>query len=131
MLSFSNSARMPTRGNNRSFFTIPSSYDTNSNNDALTTSLIAWSFYPKLLLRDGKGWRNVTNNQSVTLHPTSVNKRPEPGAQPPRWLSFYHIMQSSSKFYNAHETSAVEDFAVLLGCGDAEFKVSRSQAPPC
>lgn len=27
------------------------------------------------------------------------------------------------RFYNAHETSAVEDFAIALACGDAEFKV--------
>lgn len=29
-----------------------------------------------------------------------------------------------TRFYNAHETSAVEDFAIALSCGDAEFKVS-------
>ena len=32
-------------------------------------------------------------------------------------------MQSSNKFYNAHETSPVEDFAVALVCGEAEFKM--------
>jgi ATP-dependent RNA helicase DHX29 len=83
-------------------------------------SVIAWSFYPKLVTREGKGWRNVANNQNVSLHPTSVNKRPDPSI---KWLSFYHIMQGRSKFYNAHETSAVEDFAVALLCGDLDFKV--------
>lgn len=28
-----------------------------------------------------------------------------------------------TRFYNAHETSAAEDFAVALICGDADFKV--------
>jgi len=33
------------------------------------------------------------------------------------------MMQARSKAYNAHETSAVEDFAVALLCGDPEFKL--------
>lgn len=32
------------------------------------------------------------------------------------------------RFYNAHETSAVEDFAIALVCGDADFKVRTSLA---
>ncbi|RWQ99879.1 hypothetical protein C8Q69DRAFT_452827 [Paecilomyces variotii] len=32
-------------------------------------------------------------------------------------------MQARNKFYNAHETSAVDDFAVALLCGEAEFKL--------
>ena len=27
------------------------------------------------------------------------------------------------RFYNAHETSAVEEFAIAIACGDADFKV--------
>jgi hypothetical protein len=29
-----------------------------------------------------------------------------------------------NRFTNAHETSAAEDFAVALACGDADFKVN-------
>lgn len=32
-------------------------------------------------------------------------------------------MQSSSKHYNAHENSPVEDIAIALLCGSAEFKM--------
>lgn len=103
----------------RSFVEIPPRYNSNHDNDLILNSVIAWSFYPKLLRREGKGWRNIANNQAVSLHPTSVNKGME---RPPQWLSFYHIMQSSNKFYNAHETSPVEDMAVALVCGEAEFK---------
>ncbi|KAI9811170.1 MAG: hypothetical protein M1827_005621 [Pycnora praestabilis] len=110
-------ARFSSR--HRHFFIPSNSIDTNSGNDLIVNSIIAWSFYPKLLIRDGKGWRNVANNQSVSLHPTSVNK----GSVTPMWLSFYHIMQSSNKFYNAHETSTVEDLAICLSCGDAEFRI--------
>lgn len=86
----------------------------------VVNSVVAWSFYPKLLTREGKGWRNVANNQSVTLHPTSVNKRADSAV---KWLSYYHIMQARNRNLNAHETSAVDDFAIALLCGDAEFKV--------
>lgn len=86
----------------------------------MINSVVAWSFYPKLLIREGKGWRNVANNQAVTLHPTSINKHADPAI---KWLSYYHIMQARNRNLNAHETSAVDDFAIALLCGEAEFKV--------
>lgn len=95
--------------------------DINSNNDTIVNSVIAWSFYPRLLTRHGKGWRNVSNNQSVVLHSASVNKHTE---NLPKWLSYYHILQSRNGNYNAHETSAVEELAIALCCGDVEFKVT-------
>ncbi|PGH33280.1 hypothetical protein GX50_03891 [[Emmonsia] crescens] len=107
-------------GRQRQFFTVPKRVDINSENDIIVNSVIAWSFYPKLLSREGKGWRNAANNQAVSLHPTSVNKRPDATL---KWLSFYHIMQARSRYLNAHETSPVEDFAVVLLCGDVEFKL--------
>lgn len=97
----------------RQFFDIPQRANANSDNDIITSSVIAWSFYPKLLVRDGKGFRNVANNQSISLHPSSVNK----GHYELKWLSFYHIMQAK-QFYNAHETTAAEEFAITLLCGD-------------
>jgi len=97
----------------RQFFDLPQRTNVNSENDLITGSVIAWSFYPKLLTRDGRGWRNVANNQSISLHPSSVNK----GHSELNWLSYYHIMQAK-QFYNAHETTAVSDFAIALLCGD-------------
>ncbi|PQE23976.1 helicase associated domain-containing protein [Rutstroemia sp. NJR-2017a WRK4] len=97
----------------RQFFEIPFRVNANSDNDIIVTSVIGWSFYPKLLIRDGKGYRNVANNQSISLHPTSVNK----GRHDLKWLSYYHIMQAK-QFYNAHETTALEEFAIALLCGD-------------
>ncbi|KAL1954208.1 hypothetical protein VTO42DRAFT_1526 [Malbranchea cinnamomea] len=116
-------ARFTSR--NRQSFTIPSRFDINSSNDTIVNSVIAWSFYPRLLTRDRgkKGWRNIFNNQPVVLHPTSVNKNRPPDAPPLRWLSYYHIMQARNRNYNAHETSAVEDIAVVLLCGDVAFKM--------
>lgn len=130
--------RVRSWSSKRTFVEIPSRYNANAT-DLTLNSVICWSFYPKVLRREGKGWRNVANNQSVSLHPSSVNQGVE---QTPQWLSFYHIMQSSNKcvsydsealtqtdrgrrFYNAHETSAVEPFALVLACGEADFKVGH------
>ncbi|TDZ33876.1 putative helicase [Colletotrichum trifolii] len=79
----------------QSFFEIPRRVNVNSENDAITTAVVAWSFYPKLLVRDNPGsrvLRNVGNNQPITLHPTSVNKV----HNELKWLSYYHIMQSKT-----------------------------------
>lgn len=45
-------------------------------------------------------------------------------------LKHYSRLRSDprSRFYNAHETSAVEPFALALACGDADFKVSHFSA---
>lgn len=83
------------RRRKQTFFELPRRVNINSENDVVSQSVIAWSFYPKLLVRDvpgGKGLRNVGNNQAISLHPTSVNKR----HNELRWLSYYHIMQSKS-----------------------------------
>jgi ATP-dependent RNA helicase DHX29 len=37
-------------------------------------------------------------------------------------------MQARNRNYNAFETNAVDDFAIALLCGEAEFKV-RALAP--
>lgn len=100
------------------FFELPQRSNANSDNDLVITSVIGWSFYPKLLTKDGKGWRNVANNQSISLHPSSVNK----GHPELQWLSYYHIMQAKS-FYNAHETTSVPDFSIALLCGDVKIDI--------
>ncbi|KAI1262662.1 helicase associated domain-containing protein [Xylariaceae sp. FL1019] len=98
------------------FYELPQRVNINSDNDFINSSVIAWSFYPKLLLKENKGFRNIGNNQSISLHPTSVNK----GHPELKWLSYYHIMQSK-QFLNAHETTAVDTFAIALLCGDVRI----------
>ena len=111
------------------FFELPRRVNVNSDNDIVAQSVISWSFYPKLLVRDvpgGGGLRNVGNNQTVSLHRSSVNK----GHNELRWLSYYHMMQSKS-FLNAHETTAVEAFPIALLCGDVRCDVGPSPRPVC
>ena len=103
----------------RNFVTVPDKYCKADDNDLVQSSVVAWSFYPKIVKQDGKGWRNIANNQSLGLHPTSVNKAIN--STDMKYLSFYSIMQSSSKFTNAQETTPVSDFALTLLAGDAVF----------
>jgi ATP-dependent RNA helicase DHX29 len=100
---------------------VPTDLDRNSQNEVIVSSVIAWSFYPKLLVRDGKGYRNIANSQQVSLHPTSVNK----GNHDIRYLSYYSMMASSTgaKYYNALSTTAALDLPLLLMAGDAEWKI--------
>jgi ATP-dependent RNA helicase DHX29 len=83
------------RRRQQSFYEVPQRVNINSENDLISTSVIAWSFYPKLLVRDTpgtKGLRNIGNNQNISLHPSSVNRN----FLDIKWLSYYHIMQSKT-----------------------------------
>ncbi|KAJ6259766.1 ATP-dependent RNA helicase DHX29 [Drechslerella dactyloides] len=113
-----NRARYLRRGKQQ-FFEVPDRYDFNSKNDLVVTSTIAAGFYPKIISREGKGWRNIVNNQSLNVSLTSVNRK----STNISWLSYYNILQSSNKYYDAYETSRVNDVALALLCGDAEFKL--------
>ncbi|CAK7220363.1 hypothetical protein SEUCBS140593_004210 [Sporothrix eucalyptigena] len=115
-LRYSSSGRGGRR-RQQAFFELPQRVNLNSDVDLISQSVISWSFYPRLLVRDapggGNGLRNIGNNQAIRLHPSSVNR----GHNELRWLSYYNIMQSKS-LYNAHETTAVEAFPIALLCGD-------------
>lgn len=87
--------RFSSRRRHQQFVDVPQRVDLHSENDSITSSVIAASFYPKLLVRDAPGsrsLRNIGNNQSISLHPSSVNR----GHNELRWLSYYHIMQSKT-----------------------------------
>ena len=107
-------------GSHREFFLVPERYNVSNNSDSVITSLIALAFYPKLLVREGRGWRNVSTNQQVSIASTSINKT---NSKPPRWLSFYQAMQSKSRHLNVFDTSAVPESAIVLLLGDADFRL--------
>jgi ATP-dependent RNA helicase DHX29 len=104
----------------RSFVSVPAQYNVNSENDSLVASVIAAALYPKILAKDGQGWHTITNNQQVRLAPTSVNK----GTKTAKYLSYYSIMQSAGKFYNAHSTTIAQPLPMSLMVGaDVDFKL--------
>lgn len=104
--------------NRRGFFTIPDRYNI-YDSDPMLTSLIAMAFYPKILVREGKGWRNIFTNQRVSLTSSSTIRAAE---KPPRWLSFYEAMQARSGALNVHETSRVPEMVLVTVLGNADIK---------
>ena len=103
----------------RNFVVLPEKYCRADDDDLVASAVVAWSFYPKIIRQEGKGWRNIANNQSLGLHPTSVNKGNT--SQDVKLLSFYSIMQSSSRFTNAQETTPAPEVALVMLAGDAIF----------
>ncbi|KAF2012272.1 ATP-dependent RNA helicase A [Aaosphaeria arxii CBS 175.79] len=119
-------SRYRSTSRHRMFVTIPPQHDLHSHNDILVNSVIATALYPKILTREGKGWRNIANNQTVSLSPTSVNRITPINPTTARFLSYYHIMQSSNKFYNAHSTSIAHPLPMILtvGADNMDFKLA-------
>ena len=105
----------------RNFVALPARYRKADDDDVVIHSVVAWSFYPKVIKQEGKGWRNIANNQTLGLHPASVNKTSL--SSDTKLLSFYSIMQSSSRFTNAQETTPVPELALVLLAGDAVFNM--------
>ncbi|KAF8245381.1 P-loop containing nucleoside triphosphate hydrolase protein [Wilcoxina mikolae CBS 423.85] len=102
------------------FFVVPEQFNRNSGNDVICNAVVAAAFYPKLLVRNGKGWRNVGSEKMVKVHHASVNKETDS-----EWLSYYGIMQTGGarKTFDAHETGHVDELVVALLCGDVEWKM--------
>ncbi|PIL32118.1 hypothetical protein GSI_06824 [Ganoderma sinense ZZ0214-1] len=105
------------------FVTVPLGLDVNAGNAAVVHAALAAGLYPKILAVDAlKGeMKTIANNQPASFHPSSVNfkrRLPEFGVN---HLSYFTLMHSK-KLY-AWETGPVEDMALLLLCGDAEFKL--------
>jgi len=100
---------------------MPTDYNTNNDNIDLVSAVIAWAFYPKLLAREGKGWRNVATNQAISIHPTSILRSNTVSPQI-KYLSFYSILQSGqARNYNANSLTPVHPLALLLLVGEASF----------
>lgn len=111
------------------FMRVPSQYDTNSANLVMLNTAIAAALYPKLLVIDGQNgtFRTLTNNAPAVIHPSSVNFKVKVDQLPQGFHHFvyYSIMQSRRLF--AWETAAVDNRALLVLCGEADFKFSA----PC
>ncbi|KAI0651707.1 P-loop containing nucleoside triphosphate hydrolase protein [Trametes meyenii] len=110
------------------FVAVPSDLDVNSGNAAMVNAALAAGLYPKILAVDSlKGeMRTITNNQPAAFHPSSVNFKRRLGDFGVNHLCYFTLMHSK-KLY-AWETGPVEDMALLLLCGDADFKLMADTA---
>ncbi|KAG9314477.1 hypothetical protein JVU11DRAFT_5274 [Chiua virens] len=111
-------------GRNRyRFVTVPPELDSNSNNLTIVTAALLSGLYPKLLCVDvtnGLPMRTLSNNQITYFHPSSVNFRRKPKDITANYLVYFTLMHSKRLY--AWETGPVDDLAVLLLCGECDFK---------
>lgn len=126
--------------NRTRFVTIPAELDCNSRNTVLLNAALAAGLYPKILAIDSSNghMRTITNNQAAAFHPSSVNFRKNAVDFGIHYLSYFTLMwvstlthlplylhyssRQSKKLY-VWETGPVDDMAMLLLCGECDFKV--------
>ncbi|KAN0128433.1 hypothetical protein V8E53_013822 [Lactarius tabidus] len=119
----------PRFGRNRTkFVVLPPELGLYSENVAIINAALTAGLYPKILNVDPvQGLlQTVTNNQAVAFHPSSVNFRRKPQDFGVDYLAFFTIMRSK-KLY-VWETGPVDDLALLLLCGDCNFKLVSDAA---
>jgi len=113
--------------NRTRFVAIPPELDLYSENVAVINAALTAGLYPKILSVDPKqGLVHTVTNKSVAFHPSSVNFRRKPQDFGVHHLAFFTIMQSK-KLY-VWETGPVDDLALLLLCGDCNFKLISDAA---
>ncbi|KZT42570.1 P-loop containing nucleoside triphosphate hydrolase protein [Sistotremastrum suecicum HHB10207 ss-3] len=104
------------------FVVVPQALDNNTEKAGILEAVLAAAFYPKLLHIDRQSGvlRTVGTNQIASFHPSSVNfgKRADSFARD--YLCYFTIMHSK-KLY-AWETSPIHELALLIFCGEADFK---------
>lgn len=125
---------------------LPPELDLYSENVAIINAALAAGLYPKILSVDPKQGllQTVTNNRTVAFHPSSVNFRRKPQDFGVHYLAFFTIMLAFTRgeaapaereFYRLSkklyvwETGPVDDLALLLLCGDCNFKVWFIEIP--
>ncbi|KAF9240899.1 P-loop containing nucleoside triphosphate hydrolase protein [Melanogaster broomeanus] len=114
------------RNKNR-FVTIPPELDSNSGNHAVVNAALLSGLYPKLLYVDPAiGLHPLSNNQLAFFHPSSVNFRRKPKDLAANYLAYFTLMHSK-KLY-AWETGPMDDLAILLLCGECDFKLISDTA---
>jgi len=91
----------------------------------INAALVAGLFPKILAIGSGSGdMRTISNNQSVAFHPSSVNfGKKDFGVN---HLAYFTLMHSRRLY--AWETGPVDDMAMLLLCGECDFKITSDSA---
>ncbi|KAF8844041.1 P-loop containing nucleoside triphosphate hydrolase protein [Paxillus ammoniavirescens] len=122
-------SRVRFERNKSRFVMVPPELDSNSGNFAIINAALLSGLYPKLLCVDptsGLQMRTLSNNQTAFFHPSSVNFRRKPKDLAANYLAYFTLMHSK-KLY-AWETGPMDDLAILLLCGECDFKLMSDVA---
>ncbi|KAG6832456.1 hypothetical protein H0H92_001502 [Tricholoma furcatifolium] len=114
--------------NKTRFVTVPSELDTNSSNIPLINAALTAGLFPKILAVDSANgqMRTITNNQHASFHPSSINIGKKPTDFGVNHLAYFTLMLSKRLY--AWETGPVDDMAMLLLCGECDFKLISDSA---
>ncbi|KAH9835693.1 P-loop containing nucleoside triphosphate hydrolase protein [Rhodofomes roseus] len=112
--------------NRTRFVTVPPDMDACSGNAHLLNAALAAGLYPKILSIDPStgALKAVSNNQAASFHPTSINFGKRATDFGVNHLCYFTLMQSK-KLY-AWETGPVDELAMVLLCGETEFKLAAN-----
>ncbi|KAG8844850.1 hypothetical protein FRB96_002810 [Tulasnella sp. 330] len=119
------------------FIAVPSEYDVNGEDNVIINAALCTGLYPKILCVDPAtgALRTLSNNRQAAFHPSSVNfdrelLKPERIRKPREtgvnFWCFFNLLHTKTLF--ASETGPVDNLAMLLMCGDAEFKLVAESA---
>lgn len=107
------------------FVAVPPALDTHSTDPKAIMACLAASMYPKLLVVENgtHSMKTLSNNAPAAIHPSSVNF--SPGRRndfgDAKFIAFFTAMHTK-KLY-VWESGAVDEKAVYLLCGNADFQV--------
>lgn len=108
------------------FMRVPAYLDENSASLSQVNAALVTALYPKLLSIDSRNGqlKTLTNNAPAAIHPSSVNFKLHLGSlhKSIHHLVYFTIMQSRRLY--AWETGAIDDRALMMLCGEADFKFS-------
>ncbi|KAI0034301.1 P-loop containing nucleoside triphosphate hydrolase protein [Vararia minispora EC-137] len=110
------------------FVSIPPQYDIHSLNFPLVNAALAAGLYPKILHINPSTSHvtTISNSQTVAFHPSSVNFKRRPSDFGVNHLVYFTLMHSK-KLY-AWETGPADDAAIILLCGESDFKLISDSA---
>nr|GAT48383.1 P-loop containing nucleoside triphosphate hydrolase protein [Mycena chlorophos] len=112
--------------NKTRFVYVPEDLDANAGNIHLLNASLTAGLFPKILSIDPSNGqlKTITNNQLAAFHPSSVNFSRRPTDFGVNHLVYFTLMHSK-KLY-AWETGPSDDIAMLLLCGEADFKLTSN-----
>ncbi|GLB36275.1 putative P-loop containing nucleoside triphosphate hydrolase protein [Lyophyllum shimeji] len=110
------------------FVSVPPELDVNSGNVSLINAALTAGLFPKILAIDPSNgqMRTISNNQQALFHPSSVNFGKKISEFGVYHLAYFTLMHSKRLY--AWETGPVDDMAMLLLCGECDFKLISDSA---
>ncbi|KAG8705553.1 hypothetical protein FRC08_001613 [Ceratobasidium sp. 394] len=119
--------RIRFQRNRTKFMDVPEHLNSGPTNFGLIQAALTAGMYPKIISIDPSSgqMQTINNNRPVAFHPSSVNFKKLPRDFGLNYLCYSTLMQSK-KLY-ASETGPASDLALILLCGDCEFKVASEQ----